>query len=290
MDDLCFMLDSMGLRTGVDLGKLLAVRDIVREALPDIEMHGALARAGLPLQLRERGRAHARLIRCNRHREAFRDDYRNPNRGRFDPAGRGLSRDPRKRAPHLRRLSRRLLARARGARGVSHRVRAGADRGGLPGRADPRGIRRRRPAAARGRRAILEEIHACGLQRGRLPCADVHHGHACCGTAAPEQKTALPAADRLGRAAAAGLRRHRADHRHRHHQAEDARRAQRRPLRRQRPEGLDLARAALRPDAAARAHHADRGGEEEDRGPVGVPGRHPRMPWARAWRSSRSRR
>ncbi len=48
MDDLCFMLDSMGLRTGVDLEKLLQVRSIVREALPDIEMHGALARAGLP--------------------------------------------------------------------------------------------------------------------------------------------------------------------------------------------------------------------------------------------------
>ena len=48
MDDLCFMLDSMGLRTGVDLEKLLAVRKIVHEALPDIEMHGALARAGLP--------------------------------------------------------------------------------------------------------------------------------------------------------------------------------------------------------------------------------------------------
>lgn len=48
MDDLCFMLDSMGLRTGVDLEKLLQVRNIVREALPDIEMHGALARAGLP--------------------------------------------------------------------------------------------------------------------------------------------------------------------------------------------------------------------------------------------------
>jgi hydroxymethylglutaryl-CoA lyase len=48
MDDLCFMLDSMGLRTGVDLEKLLAVRALVREALPDIEMHGALARAGLP--------------------------------------------------------------------------------------------------------------------------------------------------------------------------------------------------------------------------------------------------
>ena len=48
MDDLCFMLDSMGLTTGVDLQKLLAVREIVRAALPDIEMHGALARAGLP--------------------------------------------------------------------------------------------------------------------------------------------------------------------------------------------------------------------------------------------------
>jgi hydroxymethylglutaryl-CoA lyase len=48
MDDLCFMLDSMGLRTGVDLEKLLEVRRIVREALPDIQMQGALARAGLP--------------------------------------------------------------------------------------------------------------------------------------------------------------------------------------------------------------------------------------------------
>jgi len=48
MDDLCFMLDSMGLTTGVDLEKLLQVRRIVREALPDIEMQGALARAGLP--------------------------------------------------------------------------------------------------------------------------------------------------------------------------------------------------------------------------------------------------
>jgi len=48
MDDLCFMLDSMGLTTGVDLEKLLQVRRIVREALPDVEMQGALARAGLP--------------------------------------------------------------------------------------------------------------------------------------------------------------------------------------------------------------------------------------------------
>lgn len=52
MDDLCFMLDSMGLRTGVDLEKLIAVRSIVRETLPDIEMHGAVARAGLPTNYR----------------------------------------------------------------------------------------------------------------------------------------------------------------------------------------------------------------------------------------------
>lgn len=52
MDDLCFMLDSMGLRTGVDLEKLLAVRQIVSETLPDIPMQGALARAGLPQNYR----------------------------------------------------------------------------------------------------------------------------------------------------------------------------------------------------------------------------------------------
>ena len=59
MDDLCFMLDSMGHTTGVDLEKLLAVREIVRAALPDIAMQGALARAGLPrnyVSARERSR------------------------------------------------------------------------------------------------------------------------------------------------------------------------------------------------------------------------------------------
>ncbi|NBT40862.1 MAG: hydroxymethylglutaryl-CoA lyase [Alphaproteobacteria bacterium] len=48
MDDLCFMLDSMGLRTGVDLEKLVAVRELVQRSLPDISMHGAFARAGFP--------------------------------------------------------------------------------------------------------------------------------------------------------------------------------------------------------------------------------------------------
>ena len=48
MEDLCFMLDSMGLDTGVDLEQLVEVRKIVARSLPDIPMQGALARAGLP--------------------------------------------------------------------------------------------------------------------------------------------------------------------------------------------------------------------------------------------------
>lgn len=52
MEDLCFMLDSMGLRTGVDLEQLVEIRHIIRDTLPDIEMHGALSRAGLPKHYR----------------------------------------------------------------------------------------------------------------------------------------------------------------------------------------------------------------------------------------------
>jgi hydroxymethylglutaryl-CoA lyase len=48
MEDLCFMLDSMGLRTGVDLGRLLAVREIPAAHLGAGSLSGALARAGLP--------------------------------------------------------------------------------------------------------------------------------------------------------------------------------------------------------------------------------------------------
>jgi hydroxymethylglutaryl-CoA lyase len=48
MEDLCFMLDSMGMRTGVDLAKLLAVREIPSAHLEAGSLSGALARAGLP--------------------------------------------------------------------------------------------------------------------------------------------------------------------------------------------------------------------------------------------------
>ena len=48
MEDLCFMLDSMGLKTGVNLDLLLKTRQTMSESLSDLKLHGALARAGLP--------------------------------------------------------------------------------------------------------------------------------------------------------------------------------------------------------------------------------------------------
>jgi len=47
-EDLVFMLDAMGLKTGIDLGKLLAVREILQAALPGEELYGFTPDAGLP--------------------------------------------------------------------------------------------------------------------------------------------------------------------------------------------------------------------------------------------------
>jgi len=47
-EDLVFMLDSMGLYTGIDLAKLLAVRRIVQDAVPAVELYGFTPEAGLP--------------------------------------------------------------------------------------------------------------------------------------------------------------------------------------------------------------------------------------------------
>ncbi|MBI3067530.1 MAG: hydroxymethylglutaryl-CoA lyase [Betaproteobacteria bacterium] len=46
--DVVFMQESMGLKTGVNLEKLLAVRRTVCAALGDQPFHGAIAKAGLP--------------------------------------------------------------------------------------------------------------------------------------------------------------------------------------------------------------------------------------------------
>jgi len=48
-EDLVFMLEAMGLRTGVDLDALMAVRALVQQALPDETLYGMTPLAGLPL-------------------------------------------------------------------------------------------------------------------------------------------------------------------------------------------------------------------------------------------------
>lgn len=48
-EDLVFMLQAMGLETGIDLPKLLKVRDIVAAALPGEPLYGFTPDAGLPL-------------------------------------------------------------------------------------------------------------------------------------------------------------------------------------------------------------------------------------------------
>lgn len=47
-EDLVFLLESMGLRTGVDIEALVAARAILAEGLPGVDLHGHLAQAGLP--------------------------------------------------------------------------------------------------------------------------------------------------------------------------------------------------------------------------------------------------
>jgi hydroxymethylglutaryl-CoA lyase len=52
-EDLCFMLEAMGLRTGIDLEALTAVRTILADALPGEPLYGFLPDAGLPLGWKE---------------------------------------------------------------------------------------------------------------------------------------------------------------------------------------------------------------------------------------------
>lgn len=47
-EDLVFMLEAMGLNTGVDMDKLLGVRDILKSALPEEPLYGFIPDAGVP--------------------------------------------------------------------------------------------------------------------------------------------------------------------------------------------------------------------------------------------------
>ena len=53
-EDLVFLLEAMGLKTGIDFDKLLDARDVVARALPDVELYGFTPNAGLPLEVAQR--------------------------------------------------------------------------------------------------------------------------------------------------------------------------------------------------------------------------------------------
>ena len=51
-EDLVFLLESMGLSTGIDLAALIEVRELVTAALPDVELFGFTPDAGIPMGYR----------------------------------------------------------------------------------------------------------------------------------------------------------------------------------------------------------------------------------------------
>ena len=175
----------------------------------------------------------------------------------------------------MRRFSRRILAGARSRARLSGKIRRRFDQGRLSRRADPGRIRRQRADDDRRSRDHGRNP-GFRLQRRRLPRADVHDGH---GAPARQRRAekALSAGDRARRPSPAGVRRHRADLRHRHiGPAHHGGARRQRQLRRQRPEDLDVARRAFRSHAAARPHHAARAGEEAHRRAFGLSRRHAR--------------
>ncbi len=133
--------------------------------------------------------------------------------------------------------------------------------GRLARRADPAGVRRLRPRP-RGSLGHHGRDQPLRRQRRRMPRPDVQHGHAAAARLG-RAEAPLPSEDRERRTAPPVDGRDRAHDRHRHDEAQDDRSEARRPLRRERPEGLDLAHPALRPDDPARAHDAARGGEAQ---------------------------
>jgi hydroxymethylglutaryl-CoA lyase len=47
-EDLVFMLESMGFATGIDLGRLIAARELLHDGLPGEALHGQVPKAGIP--------------------------------------------------------------------------------------------------------------------------------------------------------------------------------------------------------------------------------------------------
>jgi len=47
-EDLVFLCESKGFPTGIDIEKLVAVRGILKSEMPNEQLYGGMARAGLP--------------------------------------------------------------------------------------------------------------------------------------------------------------------------------------------------------------------------------------------------
>ena len=62
MEDLVFMFEGMGFRTGIDLDKLIAVRGLLERTLTGIALQGAIAKAKLPKGFQERATQHEQLV------------------------------------------------------------------------------------------------------------------------------------------------------------------------------------------------------------------------------------
>ncbi len=65
-EDLVFLCESKGFVTGIDLDRLIAVRKILREEMPNEQLYGGLARAGLPGGSARRRREVFSLSPCGR--------------------------------------------------------------------------------------------------------------------------------------------------------------------------------------------------------------------------------
>ena len=168
-----------------------------------------------------------------------------------------VPRIPRARARTVRQFDSRYWQKVRPGRGYPDGVRPGAHRRRLARGAHSHRVRRRR---TRHHGSVGDPRRDQSLRR-RIPARATRRCTSwgrCCGTDRRSRSRRYLPQDRVGRVAAAVVRGDRAHHRHRHHEDQDLRRAHGRPVRRERPEGVDFARAAFRPDAAARAHDAAR--------------------------------
>ena len=192
-------------------------------------------------------------------------------------ARRGLPGTARVDPQDLRALSRRLLAQARRRAGLSDRVYRGTDPGRVSRLADPRGIWRLGPAAARRRGDPRRDqrLAAAPPARATPRCTSWAR---CCGTAAPSRK------QRYLPKIASGELRLQAFGVTEPTTGSDTTKLKTRAVRegnalcRQRAEGVDLARPTLRSDAAVGAHDAGRGGQAPHRRALGVSDRSAREP------------